>query len=87
MRDQGLVTQLFLQGERVFAAGSEATFTPSAEIGLRHDGGDAYSGTGVEIGAGATYTSGGLSIEGRVRALWRTGPPATRSGASAAPSG
>ena len=44
--------RLTLQGERVFEAGNGATFTPSAEIGLRHDGGDAETGTGVEIGAG-----------------------------------
>ena len=29
-----------------------ATFTPSAEVGLRHDGGDAETGSGVEVGAG-----------------------------------
>ena len=37
--------RLILQGDRTFEAGNGATFTPSAEIGLRHDGGDAETGT------------------------------------------
>ena len=49
--------------------GGGATFTPIAEIGLRHDGGDAETGTGVEIGAGLRYTAGPLTIEGQVRSL------------------
>ena len=53
-----------MQGERVFEAGNGATFTPSAEIGLRHDGGDAETGTGVEIGGGLRYIAGALTIEG-----------------------
>ena len=62
---EGDVTRLrlILQGERVFEAGNGATFTPSAEIGLRHDGGDAETGTGVEIGGGLRYTVGAVTIE------------------------
>ena len=39
---EGDVTRLrvILQGERVFEAGNGARFTPNAEVGLRHDGGD-----------------------------------------------
>ena len=68
---EGDVTRLRLivQGERVFEAGNGATFTPSAEIGLRHDGGDAETGTGVEIGGGLRYIAGALTIEGQVRTL------------------
>ena len=68
---EGEVTRLRLvvEGERVFAAGAGATFTPSGELGLRHDGGDADTGTGVEVGAGIRYTAGALSIEGQVRTL------------------
>ena len=68
---EGDVTRLRLivQGERVFEAGNGATFTPSAEIGLRHDGGDAETGTGVEIGGGLRYIAGPLTIEGQVRML------------------
>ena len=68
---EGDVTRLRLivQGERVFASETGATFTPSAEMGLRHDGGDAETGTGLEVGAGLRYTAGRVSIEGQVRAL------------------
>ena len=57
---EGDVTRLRLivQGERVFEAGNGATFIPSAEVGLRHDGGDAETGTGVEVGAGLRYIAG-----------------------------
>ena len=45
------------------------TFTPSAEVGLRHDGGDAETGTGVEIGTGLRYIAGPLTIEAQAQAL------------------
>ena len=68
---EGDVTRLRLivQGERVFEADNGATFTPSAEIGLRHDGGDAETGSGVEVGAGLRYTAGPLTIEAEGRTL------------------
>ena len=68
---EGDVTRvrLIVQGERVFVAGNGATFTPSAEVGLRHDGGDAETGSGVEVGGGLRYTAGPLTIEGQVRML------------------
>ena len=51
---EGDVTRLrlILQGERTFAMEGGGTIVPSGEVGLRHDGGDAETGTGVEIGAG-----------------------------------
>ena len=68
---EGDVTRLRLivEGERVFVAGNGATFTPSAEVGLRHDGGDAETGTGVEVGAGLRYTIGTVTIEAQARTL------------------
>ena len=45
------------------------TVTPTGQIGIRVDGGDAETGAGLELGAGVRYTSGRLSIEGQVRAL------------------
>ena len=68
---EGDVTRvrLIVQGERVFVAGNGATFTPSAEVGLRHDGGDAETGSGVEVGGGLRYIAGPLTIEGQVRML------------------
>ena len=45
--------------------------TPSAEIGLRHDGGDAETGFGADIGAGLSWTDAarGLNAEIRGRGL------------------
>ena len=61
--------RLILEGERPFGLGDGATLTPSAEVGLRVDGGDAETGTGVELGAGLRYAAGRLAVEGAVRAL------------------
>ena len=61
--------RLGLQGRRVFETGNGGTFIPDIEMGLRQDSGDAETGTGFEIGTGARYTAGTLSVEGRVRAL------------------
>ena len=63
--------RLVLEGGRSFALGEGATFRPSLELGLRHDGGDAETGTGVEVGGGVVFTdaASGLSIEARARVL------------------
>ena len=61
--------RLILQGERTFESGNGATFTPSAEVGLRRDGGDAETGTGLEVGAGLRYTVGAVTIEAEARTL------------------
>ena len=68
---EGDVTRLRLivEGERAFDIGRGATFTPSAEIGLRHDGGDAETGTGIEVGAGLRYTVGAVTVEAQARTL------------------
>ena len=60
--------RLALEGSRAFEAGA-GTLIPRAEIGIRQDGGDAETGTGVEIGGGISYQGAGFSIEGRVRKL------------------
>ena len=63
--------RLVLEGGRSFALGEGATFRPSLELGLRHDGGDAETGTGVEVGGGVAFTdaASGFSIEARARVL------------------
>ena len=63
--------RLTLEGSRNFEVGGGRTFTPSAEVGLRHDGGDAETGIGLELGAGVKFAGHGFSIEGAVRALSR----------------
>ena len=68
---QGDVTRLRLvaQGERDFVLAEQGRLTPSAELGLRHDGGDAETGMGVELGAGLRYMVGSFTIEARARTL------------------
>ena len=63
--------RLVLEGGRTFVIGGGATLRPSAELGLRHDGGDAETGTGVELGGGVAYTdpATGLSVEAKARML------------------
>ena len=63
--------RLVLEGGRRFAMGDGASFRPSLELGVRHDGGDAETGTGVEVGGGVSYAdaASGLSIEAKARML------------------
>ena len=60
--------RLIVETSRTFETGT-GTLTPSAEIGLRYDGGDAETGTGVELGGALRYQGGGVTIEGAVRTL------------------
>ena len=68
---QALVSRLRLivEGSRTFAMADERTITPRGEVGVRHDLGDAETGTGLEVGAGVKFAGDGFSIEGAVRAL------------------
>ena len=63
--------RIVLEGSQSLAMGAGATVTPTLELGLRHDGGDAESGTGLEAGLGLQYAdpAQGLTVEGRVRGL------------------
>ena len=60
-----------LDGSRTFALAGGRTLAPSLELGLRHDGGDAGTGTGTELGAGLGFTdpSWGLDVALRVYGL------------------
>ena len=60
-----------LDGRRTFSLAGGATLAPSVELGLRHDGGDAGAGTGLELGAGLGFTdpSRGLDMALRVHGL------------------
>ena len=60
--------RLILDGSRSFEAGG-GTLTPSLELGLRHDGGDAETGTGIEVGGGIRYEGAGVAVEASVRGL------------------
>ena len=60
-----------LDGSRTFALAAGRSLTPSVALGLRHDGGDAETGTGVEVGAGVGYAdpARGLDVALRVYGL------------------
>ena len=62
--------RLALEGSRAFQVGG-GTLTPGLELGLRHDGGDAETGTGVELGGRVSWTDPetGLSVEAQARTL------------------
>ena len=63
--------RLILEGSRGVAWAEGRTLTPSVELGLRHDWGDAETGFGLELGGRVQYADPGLglTIEGAVRAL------------------
>ena len=55
--------RLLLEGSRTFVVdGRDRTLTPGLELGLRHDGGDAEAGMGVEAGAGLHYADPGSRL-------------------------
>ena len=63
--------RLALEGSHTFRMGGGAMLVPGLSLGLRHDGGDAETGTGVEVGGSVFWADpgSGLSMEARVRAL------------------
>ena len=60
-----------IEGSRGFSIGGRMSLTPSVEVGLRQDGGDAETGTGVDVGGGLSFTDSltGLSLDVQVRTL------------------
>ncbi len=61
-----------LQGLRGFILGvGRLSLTPSVEVGLRRDGGDAETGAGMDVGGGLAFSDRvtGLSLDVRVRTL------------------
>ena len=61
--------RLALEASREFGLASGARLTPSFEVGLRYDGGDAETGGGVEVGGGLRYAGAGLTIRVNARGL------------------
>ena len=76
--------RLMLEGAHVRKLDSGATFTPSLELGVRNDGGDGETGTGVEAGGALRYSdeASGLTVEGRVRTLVSHGGDYEETGVS-----
>ena len=62
--------RLGLEGSRAVHFEGDAMLTPSMEIGVRHDGGDAETGFGMDLGGGLAYAdpASGLTAE-----LWGRG--------------
>ena len=60
-----------LEGSRDFLLAGRVSLRPSAEVGLRHDGGDAETGAGMDVAAGLILSdsSTGLAVDLRVRML------------------
>ena len=63
--------RLGLDGSWLVALDSGASLTPSIGIGMRHDGGDAETGFGIDLGGGLAYADeqSGLGLELNARAL------------------
>ena len=63
--------RLSLIGSHTFAFSSGASLRPSAELGLRRDGGDGQTGSGMEVGGKLAWTALGsrLRMEARAHAL------------------
>ena len=64
-------TRLVMDGAWTWALGSGRTLTPSVELGLRQDAGDAETGFGLDAGARLRYRDAvaGLSLEAGGRGL------------------
>ena len=60
-----------LEGSRAYNLGGRLSLKPSVEVGLRHDGGDAETGAGMDVGAGVVLSDvgTGLAVDVRVRTL------------------
>ncbi len=63
--------RLVLEGSRGFAWAEGRRLTPTMEVGLRHDWGDAETGFGLELGGRVQYADPalGLTIDATVRGL------------------
>ena len=62
--------RLILDASRPFALADGGTLTPSLEVGLRQDGGDAETGTGVELGAGLAWADPASGVSVELRGRW-----------------
>ena len=60
-----------IEGSQSTTIGTRIAFTPSIELGIRQDGGDAEVGRGLDIGLGLVLADGGtgLAVDVRVRRL------------------
>ena len=62
--------RLLLEGSQSYPLDYGARLTPSLEVGLRSDGGDAETGSGVEVRAGLQYSAPGMTVEANAHSLF-----------------
>ena len=63
--------RLVLEGSRAMTLEGGGTLMPNIELGVRHDGGDAETGAGLELGGGLRYAdpASGVSMDLKARTL------------------
>ncbi len=61
--------RLLIEASREFRTGDGSALAASVEAGLRYDGGDAETGSGLEAGGSLRWTSGSLAVEVAARGL------------------
>ena len=60
--------RLVLEGSRRMELAGGQTLAPTLEVGLRHDGGDAETGAGIEAGGGVRYADPALGLTAQAKA-------------------
>ena len=60
-----------IEGSQKMTIGRRIALSPSVELGIRQDGGDAETGAGMDLGAGLVFADGGsrLAVDLRIRRL------------------
>ncbi|MDE0394871.1 MAG: hypothetical protein OYK82_08855 [Gammaproteobacteria bacterium] len=61
--------RLLVEGSRALRFGEGGVLTPSVELGLRYEGGDAETGGGLEVGGSVRYASGRFAVALSARGL------------------
>ena len=54
--------RLLVEGSRPFRFGGTRLLTPTLELGVRRDGGDAETGTGIDLGGSLRYADAALGL-------------------------
>ena len=54
--------RLLVEGSRPFRFGERRLLTPTLELGVRRDGGDAETGTGIDLGGSLRYADAALGL-------------------------
>ena len=63
-------TRLMLEGSRTLQVSPESLLTPSVEVGVRLDGGDAETGAGMELAGSLSYLHQPTGLSVKARGHW-----------------